>query len=88
MTVKESLILYFLLLKIATTIALSFLDAITYTQQVVCTDSQVSISDQLVSKTSALHQEKNKTKWVPAHKTPVIHELLGVQNMHSSEELF
>lgn len=58
MTVKESLILYFLLLKIATTIALSFLRAITYTRQVASTESKDSISDQLVSKMSALHQEK------------------------------
>lgn len=55
MTVNESLIFYFLLLKIAPTITLSFLDVITYTQQVASKDSQVSISEQFVSKISALY---------------------------------
>lgn len=70
MTVKESLILYFLLLKVAPTITLSFLDVITNTQQVVSTDSQVSISEQLVSKMSALYQGGGREGG----------------NMHSSEE--
>lgn len=67
MTVKESLILYFLLLKIAPTITLSFLYVITNTQQVASTDSQVSISEQLVFKMNALYQVqgrgRKKDKW-------------------------
>lgn len=59
----KTLILYFCLLKIATTTALSFLDAITYTQQAAPTDSQVSASDQLVSKTNALLRGEGGGWW-------------------------